>query len=163
MKIIGIDPGLATIGIGLLDAVSIQEFNEIDWCIIHTESCESAPERLKIIQQDLTEILVEEKPELAVVEKLFFAVNERTALDVAQARGVILATLAQHNILILEPTPLQLKSAITGDGRADKRQIQDMLVRLLKLSEIPQPDDAADALGLAVYGAVMSQVTGRMS
>ena len=92
-----------------------------------------------------------------LVERLFFAINKKTALDVAQARGVILFSVSEVGIPILEPTPLQLKSGITGDGTADKRQVQDMLVRMLNLPETPKPDDAADALALAVYGALHQQ------
>ena len=115
-------------------------------------------ERLAEIGNDLAALLTDMRPELAVVEKLFFATNEKTALDVAHARGVIMLTLAQAQIPIIEPTPLQLKSAITGDGRASKEQVQDMLVRMLHLATIPQPDDAADALALAVYGALQRNV-----
>jgi crossover junction endodeoxyribonuclease RuvC len=91
-----------------------------------------------------------------VVERLFFSRNEKTAFDVAHARGVILLTLSEAGIPFLEPNPMTLKSCITGDGRADKKQVQDMLMKILKLTEIPTPDDAADALGLAVFGALNS-------
>ena len=94
------------------------------------------------------------KPDLVVIERLYFATNAKTAIDVAQARGVILLTVAQHGVRMIEATPLQLKLAITGDGKADKTQVQTMLVHMLKLPCIPTPDDAADALGLAVYGSL---------
>ena len=154
MKIIGIDPGLATVGLGIIVADSPHDMHSPDWLTIQTKAGLPLPDRLAEIKDDLSAFLAETKPDLAVVEKLFFSVNEKTALDVAHARGTILLTLAEAKIPIIEPTPMQLKSCITGDGGADKRQMQDMLVMMLKLDEIPQPDDAADALGLAVYGAV---------
>ena len=159
MRIIGIDPGLATIGIGLIEAESIHQIICIEWLTIVTQAGTPTPQRLMELRRDLSEFLAEAKPQLAVVERLFFETNVRTAMDVAQARGVILLTLGEQGISILEPTPLQLKSAITGDGRADKRQVQEMLLRMLHLKEIPKPDDAADALALAVYGALAHTTT----
>ncbi len=161
MRILGIDPGLATVGLGLLEAKSPEDLQALDWLTIKTPAKAPLPERLAEICTDLCGFLEEAAPELAVVEKLFFAVNERTAIDVAQARGAILAALATRGIPVLEPTPLQLKLAITGDGHADKRQVQQMLLRFLKLSEIPKPDDAADALALAMYGAITARTVGR--
>lgn len=154
MRILGIDPGLATVGLGLIDAPSPQEWHALDWLTITTEKGLPLAERLREIAADLSTFLDEAQPELAVVEKLFFATNALTAIDVAQARGTILMTLAGRQIPIIEPTPLQLKSAVTGDGKADKQQIQLMLCRMLHLDECPHPDDAADALALAVYGAL---------
>lgn len=154
MRIIGIDPGLATIGIGVVEATSVHAILPVEWLTITTQAGQPALDRLSEIHRDLGAFLVEAKPELAVVERLFFETNAKTAMDVAQARGVILLTLAEHGIVVIEPSPLQLKSAITGDGRADKRQVQEMLMRMLHLTELPKPDDAADALALAVYGAI---------
>jgi len=152
MRILGIDPGLATTGIGFLEAQSASDIARYDWLTITTPAKTPISDRLLEIHRDLQEYIAKVKPDLAVVEKLFFATNQKTAIDVAQARGVILLTLTQASIPYLEPTPLELKSSITGDGQADKRQIQDMLVRILKLKEPPKPDDAADALALAVFG-----------
>ena len=154
MRILGIDPGLATVGLGLVDAASVHQITALEWLTITTKAGVPAPERLLEIQKDLTAFIAEAKPEMAVVERLFFETNVQTAMDVAQARGVILLTLGEAGIPVLEPTPLQLKSAITGDGKADKRQVQEMLMRMLNLTAIPTPDDAADALALAVYGAL---------
>jgi len=154
MIILGIDPGLATVGIGIIEARDQQNIRAVDWCTIRTKPGVPAAQRLCEIAGNLRTIIAEHKPDLAVVEKIFFATNEKTAIDVAQARGVILQTVSAASIPVLEPTPLQLKSAITGDGKADKKQLQDMLARILHLDEAPQPDDAADALGLAVYGAL---------
>ena len=155
MRILGIDPGLATVGLGLVEAASPQDIRVLEWLTIETKAGVAAAERLHELHENLAEFLAETKPDLAVVERLFFETNVKTAMDVAQARGVILQSLAEHSLPIIEPTPLQLKSAITGDGKADKRQVQDMLKRMLNLSAVPKPDDAADALALAVYGAVM--------
>ena len=158
MKIIGIDPGLATVGVGIVEADNPQNIKVLDWFTIETEAGTPMHERLLEISDDLSELLEEENPDLVVVEKLFFSVNAKTALDVAQARGVILQCIANQELQLVEVTPVQLKSCITGDGGADKRQMQDMLVRMLNLKEIPTPDDAADALGLAIYGAIQEKV-----
>ena len=157
MRIIGIDPGLATTGIGLVNANNGNDVEAKDWLTIETSPGIPTPERLKEIEADLSEYLSSENPDLAVVEKLYFSVNEKTAIDVAQARGVMLATLSRHSIEILEPTPAELKKCITGDGGADKRQIQDMLMAMFKLDSPPTPDDAADALALATFGAFQKQ------
>ncbi len=154
MKIIGIDPGIATVGLGLIEATSTHSINALDWLTITTPPNTPIGDRLEEIQRDLLEYIEETKPDLAVIEKLYFSRNERTAIDVAQARGTIIQTIASKNIPIIEPTPMQLKSAIVGDGSADKKQMQDMLKRILDLTETPTPDDAADALGLAVYGTL---------
>lgn len=154
MKILGIDPGLATIGIGIIEATSPSDLTCIEWLTITTPAGLPLPERLLEIAKDLGELLKDIQPDLVVIEKLFFATNAKTAIDVAQARGVIVCTVAEAGIRIVEPTPLQMKLAVTGDGQADKLQVQTMLLHLLKLKEIPKPDDAADALGLAIYGAL---------
>ena len=158
MRVIGIDPGLATVGIGVVEGLRL-----VDFCTIETSPALSAPERLAEIACDLSSILKKHRPALAVVEKLYFERNQKTAMNVAEARGVILVTLNQSKLdsgqalPILEPTPLELKLAVTGDGKADKRQIQDMLARILKLEAgffRGVSDDATDAVALAVYGAL---------
>lgn len=151
MRILGIDPGLATIGIGLIEGTA-QAPVALEWLTIETAPTLTMAERLQEIQSDLRAYLQETKPELAVIERLYFSVNEKTALDVAQARGVILATVAETGIPLVEPTPPELKSCITGDGSADKKQMQEMVKLLYRLDEIPTPDDAADALALAAFG-----------
>jgi crossover junction endodeoxyribonuclease RuvC len=154
MRILGIDPGLRTIGLGLIEAQSRSQVRSLEWLTIQTDAALGLPDRLAEIARDLDGFLEGAKPDLAVVERIYFAVNERTAIDVAHARGVLLQTVAARSIPILEPTPLELKAAVTGDGSADKRQIGDMLVRIFKLPAPPTPDDAADALALAYYGAL---------
>ncbi len=153
MRILGIDPGLSTIGIGLIEVTKGGQPVAVEWLTIETEPHLPLALRLKELAEDLKKYIDDAKPDLAVVEKLFFSRNKRTAMDVSQARGVILATLAQNGTQILEATPLQLKTAIAGDGRADKKQMQAMVKRTLKLEEIPTPADAADALALALFGA----------
>ncbi|MSR87403.1 crossover junction endodeoxyribonuclease RuvC [Candidatus Peribacteria bacterium] len=162
MRIIGIDPGLARIGIGIVEAENVHRIHPVEWLTIETKAGIATPERLREIHDDLAALVKDIKPDLAVVERLFFETNVKTAMDVAQARGVILLTLGEHGIRTVEPTPLQLKSCITGDGKADKRQMQDMLMRILSLTNMPTPDDAADALALAVYGA-LAQVPAHIS
>ena len=157
MRVLGIDPGLATVGIGCIDCANARDVSDPRWLTIETPAGLPIAERLLEIQKDLTGLLTEWKPDLVVIEKLFFATNAKTALDVAHARGVLVLTVAQHGIEILEATPLQLKLGITGDGGADKLQVQTMLKHMLNLTEIPHPDDAADALALAVYGALQNQ------
>lgn len=156
MRILGIDPGLQTVGLGWLDADGPHHITALDWCAITTESGLPLPQRLAEIAADFRGILDEVKPDLVVVEKLFFAVNATSAIDVAQARGAMVAEAAGRGIEVLEATPLQMKLAITGDGQADKRQIQDMLMQCLKLDVRPTPVDAADALALAYYGALQA-------
>ncbi len=159
MRILGIDPGLATIGLGVVETAG-QKVTAVDWLTITTPAGLSFSERLLEISRDLREYIQSTSPEMVVVEKLYFSVNEKTALDVAHARGVILQTVASCGLEVLEASPMQLKLGITGDGKADKRQIQDMLVRMLELKEIPHPDDAADALALAVFGALQHKTAG---
>lgn len=153
MLILGIDPGLATIGIGIVERGEREAVKAIDWMTIQTPKGLPIGERLVELQKDLMAIVDDVKPDLAVVEKLFFKKNITTAIDVAHARGVILAALTERGVPILEPTPMELKMSITGSGAADKSGIQQMLMMELKLKEIPKPDDAADALALALFGA----------
>jgi crossover junction endodeoxyribonuclease RuvC len=154
MRILGIDPGLATIGLGLIEATSRADIRVIEWLTIETAAGSPLSDRLAEIHKDLSAFIEDANPSLIVIEKLFFATNVKTAIDVAQARGVIVLSAAEKHIPVLEITPLQLKSGITGDGSADKMQMQSMLMQMLHLTEIPKPDDAADALALAVYGAL---------
>lgn len=154
MRFFGIDPGLATVGIGILDVPAPNQLKVVEWMTVTTPAGLPLQDRLLEIQKDLGALLDEFKPDMVIVEKLFFATNARTAIDVAQARGVILLTVATRAIPLMEATPLQMKLGITGDGQADKSQVQRMLLQMLQLTEIPRPDDAADALALAAYGAL---------
>jgi crossover junction endodeoxyribonuclease RuvC len=152
MRVLGVDPGLSTTGIGIIEG-SGREMHALEWLTITTDPSAALVDRLAEIGRDLVPLLQEFRPDLAVVEQVFFAKNERTAIGVAHARGVLLMHIGSQGIPVLEVTPMQLKSAITGDGRADKAQIGTMLVRWLKMDTVPTPPDAADALALAVYGA----------
>ncbi|OGJ54958.1 crossover junction endodeoxyribonuclease RuvC [Candidatus Peribacteria bacterium RIFCSPHIGHO2_02_FULL_49_16] len=158
MHILGIDPGVATIGIGIIEITSPYDIKAKDWLTIRTKASTLFADRLQEIQDDIMGILKEHHPDIAVIERLFFAKNKQTALEVAHARGVILCTISRTVHQILEPSPPQWKLAITGDGSASKEQIQRMIQRQLHLSQIPRPDDAADALALALYGATHSSL-----
>ena len=154
MRTIGIDPGLATMGIGVVDAIDPHTLTVHEWLTIQTRAGVPKEERLKEIYRDLSAYLKTVKPDVAVLEKVFFGTNIKTAIDVAEARGIALLALAEASIPVLEPTPSALKACIAGDGKADKIQMQTMIKMLLKLEEIPKPDDAADALCLAAFGAL---------
>jgi crossover junction endodeoxyribonuclease RuvC len=156
MRILGIDPGIATVGLGFIEVHDRDRFQSIEWATITTKPNQPLSIRLRELCDDLHQFLTDLKPEVAVMERLFFAKNRTSAMNVAQARGAIITVLEQHGIPLLEPSPLELKLSITSDGKADKRQMQDMVVRTLKLSEIPSPDDAVDALAMALYGTFTS-------
>lgn len=158
MIILGLDPGLATTGYGILKK-NKSKLEALDWGIIATNKKFPLPDRLEIIAKDLKKIIKKYRPELAVVELIYFATNAKTAIAVAQARGVILLTLKQNKIKLIERTPLQIKSQITSYGKANKHQIQFMVKNLLQLKSFPKPDDAADALALAICGGTKNNAT----
>lgn len=149
MRIIGIDPGTARIGWGLIDGTH-QTYRLVRYGCIETEKTKQSHHRLQEIYQEVYGLLATERPDQVVVEQLFFARNVTTALSVGQARGVILLAAAHANLPIFEYTPLQVKQTIVGYGRAEKNQIQYMIKTLLKLDAPPKPDDAADALAIAL-------------
>lgn len=149
MIILGIDPGIETVGFGIIEEKN-QHASLIDFGCIKTSAKNTLPERLSIIQQDLLDLIEAHKPDIAGVETLFFEKNVKTAINVAQGRGVIIATINNAHIPIIELTPLQVKMNVTGDGRADKIQVQTMVQTILQLSTLPKPDDAADALAIAL-------------
>ena len=145
----GIDPGIAILGYGLLSAEG-NRLKYVDAGAITTSSDLSMPERLSIIYNNLSELLRQYKPDAFVVEELFFNKNVKTALIIGHARGVTILAAANYNIPIFEYTPLQVKQAIVGYGRADKNQMQQMVKILLNLKKVPKPDDVADALAVAI-------------
>ena len=149
MRIIGIDPGTGILGFGVIELVKTKPVL-VDAGVIRTPVKEDDAVRLLTIYDELTDIITQTKPDMMSVEKLFFARNVTTAMTVAQARGVVLLTAMQNKLPIHEYTPMQIKQAITGYGKADKKQMQEMVRVLLGLSEIPKPDDAADALAAAI-------------
>ncbi len=145
----GIDPGIAILGYGLLSAEG-NRLKYVDAGAITTSSDLSMPKRLSIIYNNLGELLRQYKPDAFVVEELFFNKNVKTALIIGHARGVTILAAANYNIPIFEYTPLQVKQAIVGYGRADKNQMQQMVKILLNLKKVPKPDDVADALAVAI-------------
>lgn len=148
MKILGIDPGTAIIGYGVID--SGRKLELIDYGCIKTSADLSTADRLVVLNKELKKILKKYKPDAVAVEDIFFFKNLKTAIKVSQARGVILLTIAHLKIPIYEFTPLQIKQAVACYGRAEKIQVQKMVKALLNLKEIPKPDDAADALAVAI-------------
>ncbi|MBI1888770.1 MAG: crossover junction endodeoxyribonuclease RuvC [Candidatus Spechtbacteria bacterium] len=152
MKILGIDPGTATTGYGIVEKKG-SEVTCIHFGCVETPYGVDQAIRLHILRKELLVILEKYTPTLAGVEQLFFVKNMKTALSVAEARGVILETLHSKRVKIIECTPLQVKQAVTGYGKADKIQVQKMVKILLRLTDIPKPDDAADALAVAMYCA----------
>ena len=156
MRIIGIDPGTAILGFGVIDAIK-GNLKMVDAGVIRTPVKEEDAIRLEIIYLELSNIIKESKPTVMSVEKLFFAKNVTTAMTVSQARGVVLLCARQAKLDIFEYTPLQIKQSLTGYGRADKQQIQEMVKITLKLREVPKPDDCADALAAAITHSMMIQ------
>lgn len=149
MIILGIDPGTAITGFGVIE-VNGSKSGLIGAGVIRTPADQDLSERLYTIYAELKQLIEEFKPAQMAVEQLYFAANVKTAISVSHARGVVLLLAAQHRLPLGEYTPLEIKQAITGYGRADKQQMQAMVMRLLELSEIPKPDDAADALAVAL-------------
>ena len=152
MIILGIDPGIGRCGWGVLD-INGPKLMAKGYGCIETSSKKNTPERLKEIYSEVTEIIKVHKPDALSIEELFFNTNAKTAFIVGQARGVILLAAAEKNIPIFIYTPLQVKMGLTGYGRAEKSQVGKMVKTLLLLNEIPKPDDAADALAVAIAHA----------
>ncbi len=152
MIILGIDPGYAIVGIGVLEYKG-NKFRPIEYNAITTHASMITSLRLKKIKEEINEYLHKYKPDAVAIEELFFNNNAKTAIAVAQARGVLVAEVASSGTPIYEYTPLQIKQAVTGYGRAEKGQIQQMVKMLLNLNAIPKPDDAADALAVAICHA----------
>ncbi len=149
MKILGIDPGTAAIGLGLIEYKN-KKAALVAFDCLTTNPEETTAERLRDLHQKLTKFIKKYKPEIITVEDLFFFKNAKTVIKVSQARGVILLAASQQKITVFEYTPLQIKQALTGYGRAEKKQVQHMVKAVLGLKEIPRPDDAADALAVAI-------------
>ncbi len=159
MIIVGIDPGTAITGFG---AIKKKDDNLllIDYGVISTSPKEKAPKRLQTLYQETTRLIKKFKPDFVAIEKLYFFKNLKTAMPVAQALGVILLAIQNYKIKIIELTPLEVKMGVCGYGRADKKQIQKMVKEILALKEIPKPDDAADALAVAICGALKNRFCG---
>lgn len=156
IKILGIDPGYGIVGYGLIEKQG-SKLRPLDYGAIETPSKLSTTERLIIIEQKTIELLNEYEPDEIAVEELFFNTNITTGIKVAQARGVVLLSCAKRCEKLFEYTPLQIKSTVTGNGTANKMQVQFMVRSLLRLKETPKPDDAADALAAAICHAYTVQ------
>ena len=149
MRILGIDPGIAIVGYGIVDKEG-NKYKTVAYDAVTTRAHTPLEERLKIVYDGICEIIKLYKPDVMSIEELFFNNNAKTALTVGQARGVIILAAVQNNLPVYEYTPLQVKQALTGYGRAGKAQIQQMMKSMLGLSSVPKPDDVADALAIAV-------------
>jgi len=149
MLVLGLDPGLAATGYGLVRG-DRQRLEAVAYGVLRTPAKASMPERLALLHRELSDILARYRPDQAAVEDLFFGINAQTAMMVGHARGVLLLTLAEAGLQVAEYTPPQVKQAITGYGRADKSQVQHMVRILLGLTDVPRPDDAADALAVSI-------------
>jgi crossover junction endodeoxyribonuclease RuvC len=149
MRVLGIDPGTATTGYGVVGEVQ-GELQPLAFGVIKTPANQPLPRRLQLIYRAISDLAEEWKPTAAAVEELFFSRNVRTAMSVGHARGVTLLALANAGLDVAEYTPLAIKQAVTGYGNADKAQMQEMVRLLLRLDKVPRPDDAADALAVAI-------------
>ncbi len=152
MIILGIDPGIAIVGYGVIEYVG-NKFNVIDYGAVTTPAGMEVPMRLLDIYNSLSVIISKFKPEAMAIEELFYNKNAKTVINVAQGRGVTLLAAAKNNIPVFEYTPLQVKQSVVGYGRADKKQVQQMTKVLLNLEKVPKPDDTADALAIAICHA----------
>jgi crossover junction endodeoxyribonuclease RuvC len=150
--VLGIDPGTAALGYGIVEAAA-GRVREVDHGCLETSPDVSLPERLLAIHALVDDLIASHQPDLLAVERLFFSRNVQTAFGVGQARGVVLLAAAQHGVPVREATPNEVKSAIAGYGAADKQQVQRMVQMVLGMAERPHPDDAADALAIAVWAA----------
>ena len=153
MRILGIDPGIATVGFGIVDTGRGTALQMVRYGAILTEAGLPLAKRLYQINQDLEELIGTFRPDVLSVEELFFNTNQKTAIAVAEARGAILLAAKKNRLNIAEYTPIQVKLAVTGYGRAEKKQVQEMVKIILGLPKVPKPDDAADALALAICHA----------
>ena len=161
MRILGIDPGYAIVGYGVVDYTG-NRFQVVDYGKITTTPKYTLPERLQMIYEGVCQVISVHKPDMVAVEELFFNNNVKTAIDVAQARGVVLLASSQSGKPLFEYTPLQVKQAVVGYGRAQKEQVQQMVKALLNLEKIPKPDDVADALAVAVCHAHSHHVNSKL-
>jgi crossover junction endodeoxyribonuclease RuvC len=152
LRILGIDPGIAIVGFGIIDKDG-SKLVPVQYGAIQTDSKTEGTTRLKQVYDTLGELIERYKPDAVAIEKLFFNRNVTTALTVAEARGVLILAAVQRGLPVAEYTPLQVKQAIVGYGRAEKKQVQEMVRIFLKLSAVPKPDDVADALAIAICHA----------
>lgn len=159
MVILGIDPGYGIVGFGVIEK-NASRLRTVAYGVIETPKVSKLPVRLKFIGDKIAELIEHYKPDAVAVEELFFHSNQKTVIMVAEARGVVLYAAESAGKPLFEYTPMQIKQAVTGYGRADKKQIQQMVKILLGLESVPKPDDAADALAVAVTHAQTNTVMG---
>ena len=152
MVILGIDPGYAIVGYGVIDYEK-NHFSVLGFGAVTTEAKTPFNIRLQKIYDDVTEIILHYKPKAIAIEKLFYNTNAKTVIDVAQARGVLMLAAQKNGVDVFEYTPLQVKQSVVGYGRAEKKQVQEMTRVILKLENVPKPDDTADALAMAICHA----------
>ena len=157
MIILGIDPGLATLGYGVIEKDARGNCRAVDFGVVVTPKDEGLPVRLAMLEEGINRILAKFDPDEIAMEELFFSKNITTGIAVAHARGVALLTCVKHCGKLYEYTPMQIKQALTGYGKADKKQMQSVVTSLLKLKTVPKPDDAADALAIALCHAFTSR------
>ncbi len=157
MIILGIDPGLATMGYGIVEKLKNDSTVAVDYGVVLTPKEESLPVRLAMLEEGVNKILTKYKPDEIAVEELFFSKNITTGIPVAHARGVTLLTCVKYCGRLFEYTPNQIKQSLTGYGKADKIQMMHVVTSLLRLNKIPRPDDAADALAVALCHAHTSR------
>ena len=160
MIIVGFDPGLATLGYGVIKKELKKKPEMIDYGIISTPKDMNLPDRLTLIEKGVKQVIEKFRPDEIAIEELFFAKNVKTGIAVAHARGVLLLTATKECCKIFEYTPLQIKQALTGYGRADKQQMMQMVKTYLRLDKIPRPDDAADALAVALCHSQTNRLGG---
>jgi len=158
MRILGIDPGTGILGFGVVE-INGQKMTLVEAGVVRTPPHTPHDERLEEIYDAITEIIQTSKPEMVSIEKLFFSKNITTAMTVAEARGVVVLAARKAKLPIFEYTPMQIKQSLTGYGKADKKQVQEMVRMQLGLREVPKPDDCADALATAITHALMSRST----
>ncbi len=163
MRILGIDPGYAIVGYGVVD-YNNNHFSVVEYGAITTPAGMDFNQRLELIYEEMQVIIQRTKPDALSIEKLFYNTNAKTVIDVAQARGVILLAARQKGVDSFEYTPLQVKQSVVGYGRAEKKQVQEMTKLILKLSKVPKPDDTADALALAIcHGHSSGSLMGKLA
>lgn len=162
MRILGIDPGIAIVGFGFVDKLG-SRIVPVQYGAIQTEAHTETAQRLQIIYESALELIDRYKPDAMGIEKLFFNRNVTTALTVGEARGVIMLAAKQRGLQIAEYTPLQVKQAIVGYGKAEKKQVQEMVKIFLKLTAVPKPDDVADALAVAICHAHSSALQNKLN
>ena len=162
MRILGIDPGYAIVGCGIVDYKN-NNFKVVEHCAITTPAGMPFNRRLEVIYDELTDLIKRIQPEVISMEKLYFNSNQKTVIDVGQARGVLMLAAQKSNLEVFEYTPLEVKQSVVGYGRAEKKQIQEMTRVILKLDKIPKPDDVADALAVAIcHGHSSGSLMGKL-